>query len=480
MIRDQQKYFFPLQLLLDFTSTLIVYAVSAPLSFIFAGRQVPASPDFTILLPFAWGYYLNIAPLVFILPLLFLYLTNSYLYTGIKKMRWIIYSTGNASVITACFLLSLQMLYPAVSDARSFLTLFFPLSWLGFIINRLAIVRIVLQARNNSNLTKHLLLIGTDKDAKATAQLFEKNRDLGIKVTGFLTSSHDEVGTTIGSVPILGAVDDFADIIAGNVVDSVLFIGGITDITTIRTISLQCQTVGIDFGFSASVFSEKFTGITAEQLESLSAVFLKSLAYSPEKMFFKRFFDIAVAAALIVLFAPFWIIIPIWIRRTSPGPVFYSQERVGKHGRRFAMHKFRTMVVDADTMIDKVAHLNEMDGPVFKIKNDPRFTSIGQFLRQSSIDELPQLFNVLRGDMSLVGPRPPIMKEVLRYTPWQKKRLSVMPGITCLWQVTGRNEIKFDEWMQLDLQYIENWSLTLDFKILVRTITAVLLRRGAE
>jgi lipopolysaccharide/colanic/teichoic acid biosynthesis glycosyltransferase len=121
-----------------------------------------------------------------------------------------------------------------------------------------------------------------------------------------------------------------------------------------------------------------------------------------------------------------------------------------------------------------------MDGPVFKIKNDPRFTGIGQFLRTTSIDELPQLFNVLKGDMSLVGPRPPLMKEVAQYLPWQRKRLSVMPGITCLWQVTGRNEIKFDEWMQLDLQYIENWSLVLDCKILLRTATAVLSRRGAE
>jgi lipopolysaccharide/colanic/teichoic acid biosynthesis glycosyltransferase len=138
------------------------------------------------------------------------------------------------------------------------------------------------------------------------------------------------------------------------------------------------------------------------------------------------------------------------------------------------------MVVGADRMVDQVAGLNDMDGPVFKIKNDPRFTGIGRFLRTTSIDELPQLFNVLKGDMSLVGPRPPIMSEVVKYLPWQRKRLSVVPGITCLWQVTGRNEIKFDEWMQLDLQYIENWSLMLDFKILLQTVTAVLSRRGAE
>ena len=480
MIQGQKKYFFPLQLLLDFASTLIIYAVSAPLAFIVTGRHGAGFHDFTTLLPTAWGHYLHIAPLVVILPLLFFYLTNSYIYTGIKKMRWIIYSTGGASLITACSLLSLQMLYPAVADARSFIMPFFLLSWLSFIATRLIIVQIVFQARNNSNLIKHLLILGTDKHAKATAQLFEKNRNLGIKVTGFLTVNTDEVGSIIGSVPVLGSVDDFADIISRTVVDSVLFIGGITDITTIRTISLQCVADGIDFGFSASVFSQKFINITTEQIEGISAVFLQSVAHSPEKIFFKRVFDFTVSAVLIVMFAPFWIIIPILIRRTSPGPVLYAQERVGKRGRLFPMYKFRTMIVDADKMIDKVAHLNEMDGPVFKIKNDQCFTSIGQFLHQSSIDELPQLFNVLRGDMSLVGPRPPIMQEVLRYTPWQKKRLSVIPGITCLWQVTGRDEIKFDELMQLDLQYIENWSLMLDFKILIRSITAMLLRRSAE
>ena len=480
MIQEQQKYFFPLQLLLDFASTLVVYAVCAPLSFIITGRQLAASPDFTIPLPFAWGYYLNIAPLVLMLPLLFLFLTNSYRYTGIRKLRWIVHSTGNASVITACVLLSLQILYPAVSDARSFLTLFFPLSWLCFIMNRLVIAQLILQAGSNSNLTKHLLIIGTDKDAIAAAQLFEKNREFGIKMAGFLTANPDEVSSALGTAPVLGTVDDFADVITGNVVDSVLFIGGINDITAIRTISLQCEAVGIDFGFSASVFSEKFTGITAERIEGLSAVFLKSITHSPEKLFIKRLFDIAASAMLILLFVPFWVIIPIWIRRTSPGPVLYCQERVGKHGRLFSMYKFRTMVVGADAMLDKLAHLNEMDGPVFKIKKDPRFTSIGQFLRQTSIDELPQLFNVFKGDMSLVGPRPPVMSEVLCYAPWQKKRLSIIPGITCLWQVTGRNEIKFDEWMQLDLQYIEHWSLTLDLKILVKTIIAVLSRRGAE
>lgn len=480
MIQDQQKYFFPLQLLLDFLCALSAYLVCAPLALAISGDTSAADAgSATLQLSKSWKCYLSLAPLMLLLPPFFLYLTNSYTHTGIQKLRWIIQSTGNASMITACFILSISILYPVELDVRSFLMLFFPLSWLAFVGNRLLIVPIACQARSNSNLTKHLLIIGTDRQALAAAELFAKHRDWGIVVAGFL-SGEDQEPPCPAAEPVLGGIADLPDILTSTVVDGVLLISGVTDIGTIRNISVQCEMVGMDFGFSASAFSEKYARITAEQLDGLSAVFLKTFAHAPEKLFLKRIFDIAAAALLILLLAPFWIVIPVWIRRTSPGPALYAQERVGKRGRRFHMYKFRTMVVGADQMLDKLAHLNEMDGPVFKIKNDPRFTSIGQFLRSTSIDELPQLFNVLRGDMSLVGPRPPIMKEVVRYTPWQLRRLSVMPGITCLWQVTGRNEIKFDEWMQLDLQYIENWSLILDMKILIQTLTAVISRRGAE
>jgi lipopolysaccharide/colanic/teichoic acid biosynthesis glycosyltransferase len=158
----------------------------------------------------------------------------------------------------------------------------------------------------------------------------------------------------------------------------------------------------------------------------------------------------------------------------------FAQERVGKNGRRFKMWKFRSMIPDADRLKASPAHLNEMDGPVFKIREDPRVTKMGRFIRKTSIDELPQLFNVLLGNMSLVGPRPPVPGEVAQYGLWQKKRLSVKPGITCLWQISGRNEIKFDEWMRLDRQYIDNWSLRLDIMILIKTVGVVLSRKGAE
>jgi lipopolysaccharide/colanic/teichoic acid biosynthesis glycosyltransferase len=170
----------------------------------------------------------------------------------------------------------------------------------------------------------------------------------------------------------------------------------------------------------------------------------------------------------------------IAIKLTSPGPVFFVQERVGMNRRRFRLYKFRSMGVDADKQKTQLEHLNEMDGPVFKIKNDPRITPVGRFIRKMSIDELPQLFNVLVGSMSLVGPRPPVPSEVAQYEWLFQRRLSIKPGITCLWQVSGRNEVSFREWMDLDRHYVANWSLWLDLKILCRTVPVVLLGRGAS
>jgi lipopolysaccharide/colanic/teichoic acid biosynthesis glycosyltransferase len=170
----------------------------------------------------------------------------------------------------------------------------------------------------------------------------------------------------------------------------------------------------------------------------------------------------------------------IAIRLTSPGPVFFKQQRCGLNGRLFTMYKLRSMMDNAEQTRFELEALNEMDGPVFKSSRDPRRTAVGRFLRKFSIDELPQFYNVLRGDMSLVGPRPPLPQEVARYERWQRRRLSMKPGITCLWQVSGRNEINFQDWMKLDLTYIDNWSLLLDLKILLKTVPVVILGRGAR
>jgi exopolysaccharide biosynthesis polyprenyl glycosylphosphotransferase len=202
--------------------------------------------------------------------------------------------------------------------------------------------------------------------------------------------------------------------------------------------------------------------------------------YRPAQMAAKRLFDIVTAVVALWLLLPLFAVVVAAIRLTSRGPIFFKQVRVGLHGKPFHMLKFRSMVVDAEALQARLAAQNEMTGPVFKMKHDPRITRVGRFIRKYSIDELPQLVNVLRGDMSLVGPRPPLPSEVARYQAWQRRRLSVRPGLTCIWQVSGRNQISFEEWMYLDMRYIDNWSLSQDLQLIFRTVPVVLTGRGAS
>ncbi|MGD8413624.1 MAG: exopolysaccharide biosynthesis polyprenyl glycosylphosphotransferase [Candidatus Latescibacterota bacterium] len=200
---------------------------------------------------------------------------------------------------------------------------------------------------------------------------------------------------------------------------------------------------------------------------------------TPMYAFFKRVFDIVVGTAILILLIPILPLIALMIKLDSRGPVFFKQVRVGENGKLFKFYKFRSMVHRSDTEKDNLAQLNEQDGPVFKIRSDPRVTSVGRFLRRSSLDEIPQMFNVMKGDMSMVGPRPPLPEEVTNYQPWHMGRLAVKPGITCLWQISGRSHIGFNEWMRLDMEYLKTRSFKTDLLIFLKTIPAVIARKGA-
>jgi exopolysaccharide biosynthesis polyprenyl glycosylphosphotransferase len=216
------------------------------------------------------------------------------------------------------------------------------------------------------------------------------------------------------------------------------------------------------------------------ELDGTPMLTISSTPRDPVSLAVKRSLDIVVSTAALACLAPLMLACAGLVKATSRGPVLFRQDRVGQSGRIFTLLKFRSMYADAEARKKELEGLNEMSGPVFKMKNDPRVTPVGRWLRKFSLDELPQLWNVLVGDLSLVGPRPPTPDEVVRYERWQRRRLSVKPGVTCLWQVSGRNAIDFADWMKLDLTYIDNWSLKLDLKILLRTIPAVLFARGSR
>jgi exopolysaccharide biosynthesis polyprenyl glycosylphosphotransferase len=241
-----------------------------------------------------------------------------------------------------------------------------------------------------------------------------------------------------------------------------------------------CERFGIPFAMPAYMFRlERARPLSAHGIGD-GYIHYQSVQSKPTQMALKRAFDILSSGVALWLLSPLLLTVVALIKLTSRGPVLFRQVRVGMHGRPFRMLKFRTMVENAEALKATLAAQNEMDGPVFKMKKDPRITPIGRFLRKFSIDELPQLINVLRGDMSVVGPRPPVPNEVARYEPWQRRRLSVRPGLTCIWQVSGRNEISFEQWMYMDLQYIDNWSFSSDIALILKTFPVVLTGRGAS
>jgi exopolysaccharide biosynthesis polyprenyl glycosylphosphotransferase len=278
--------------------------------------------------------------------------------------------------------------------------------------------------------------------------------------------------------PRVGALDEAAEYIHHHTVDIVAILpDGMSHPQSMALFQL-CQTEGIETWLMPGYLGTALCPPMLDEIESMPIILFSSTTHSMVALFFKRLFDIIGSLFLIILFSPLLLIIAILVKATSPGPLIFTQERSTLRGRTFPMHKFRTMVQGAEKMLDELQSQNESTGPTFKIQNDPRVTRVGRFLRRYSLDELPQLFNVLVGQMSLVGPRPPIPAEVEKYEPWQRRRLSMRSGCTCLWQIGGRNALSFDEWMTLDLQYIDTWSLWLDFKILAKTLSAMIRGTG--
>jgi len=248
-----------------------------------------------------------------------------------------------------------------------------------------------------------------------------------------------------------------------------------------KQIFLMCEELGIRTRVAMNIFNNRVARMEVEELEGIPFLTFTTTPSNETQLALKRALDVGISLLLLLLALPVIVVAALAIKLTSPGQVVFKQKRIGLNGRMFTLYKFRTMIADAHARREEVAYLNEMNGPAFKAKIDPRVTPVGRWLRKFSLDELPQLWNVLKGDMSLVGPRPPIPEEVAFYHRWHRRRLSMKPGLTCLWQIQGRNEIAdFDRWMQLDLQYIDNWSPSLDFKILLRTIPAVLSGKGAS
>jgi exopolysaccharide biosynthesis polyprenyl glycosylphosphotransferase len=327
---------------------------------------------------------------------------------------------------------------------------------------------------------RNILLVGTGPRARNFMKLVQKHDEWGLKIIGLVDDEKDMLGKNICGNKVIGLLRDIPVILNRQVIDEVIFIVPRKWLSVIEESLLACEARGVKASIAADFFNMKIAQSMSTEIEGIPLLGFRTTVGEEWQLLLKRLFDIIFSAMGIVLGLPLFTAIAIAIKWLSPGEAAFKQVRIGLNGRKFVMYKFRTMVNGAEDKKREIASFNETNGPTFKMRNDPRITKFGNFLRRTSMDELPQLFNVLKGDMSIVGPRPPIPSEVKKYEVWQRRRLSMKPGLTCLWQANGRNNVDFDKWMRMDLEYIDNWSLGLDFKILLKTIPAVLFSIGAR
>jgi exopolysaccharide biosynthesis polyprenyl glycosylphosphotransferase len=311
----------------------------------------------------------------------------------------------------------------------------------------------------------HLVLVGSPLKTQALAGMLCRSTPFKLAIVAQLAEE-----SCRRELPAL---------LADQIVDEVIFSVEGSHLTGLEDVFLQCDEQGVRTRVAANFFPHVNSDITLDRVGGVPLLTFSAAPLDSLHLVFKRTFDVVVSLLALILLAPLFAVVAILIKLTSPGPVIFRQSRCGLNGRRFTMLKFRSMVREAAAMQSQVAHLNERE-VAFKIAGDPRITPLGRWLRRFSVDELPQLLNVLAGDMSIVGPRPPLPEEVKQYQPWQRRRLRMRPGLTCLWAVAGRDSIDFNAWMKMDISYIENWSLGLDWSIILKTIPQVIAGRGAH
>jgi exopolysaccharide biosynthesis polyprenyl glycosylphosphotransferase len=363
--------------------------------------------------------------------------------------------------------------------SRSLIVGFLVLNIIFLILLRVGIRIVARYARKKGYNFRNMVIVGDDKRAYEFARMVERTRGWGIKILGFVTLEPYQADEEIKkNYKLLGAIDDLKEIVLKEVVDEVVFLVTRKKLDELEDLFLFLEDVGINARVALNFFPNVIARTYISSLRGIPLLSFSTIPRDGLPLLLKAVMDRVISALLLALFSPVFLVAAVLIKVTSPGPIIWKQVRCGLNGRKFVMYKFRSMVADADEKKKFLTSLNEMNGPVFKIRDDPRITPIGRWLRKTSLDELPQLLNVLKGDMSLVGPRPALPEEVEQYERWQRRRLSMKPGLTCLWQVNGRNDVDFEHWMKMDLDYIDNWRLELDLKILLKTIPVVLSCKG--
>ncbi len=395
-------------------------------------------------------------------------------FTSLTREISIVFKTTVIGVLVffaAIFLLRFQYI------PRTYILIFTFTNFFCLTLEKIILFKVARIIHKKGKNRKKVLVVGTENKAIQFVEAFKKNMGWRLDIVGFLSNKDKEKGQTLLGEEIVGTFADFDEVIKKKVIDEVFVCVSDKDFATVKEILETCEREGIQVRLNSDFFGYLAKRVSLDYVCGLPIVSFYTVPNNEWKLIVKRVMDIFVSAFLLIVLSPVLLLFALLIKVSSKGPIFFKWKVVGVNRKPFRSWKFRTMVQNAEELQEKLTEKNEMKGPVFKMKNDPRITKVGRFLRKLSLDELPQLWSVLKGDMSLVGPRPPLQSEVLNFRSWHRRKLSVKPGMTCLWQVKGRNDISnFDDWAVLDMEYIDNWSIWLDLKILF--MTALVVVRG--
>lgn len=419
--------------------------------------------------------------LAFAIPYWCLSLYANGLYRSMRIRRYweVLWSATKAAIVTTLLLGTFIFLFKLTFMSRLFFLLFMGFAYILIVLEKTSIYLSSHYVRRQGLNTRRLLLVGTGRRAEEFIRKVDRHPEWGFELLGAIDDEPARGVRHVGRLNVIGTLEDIPDRFHRDAVDEVVFVVPRSRLNVLQGAIDDCETEGVTVTVAVDLFDTKLARSSVAELDGLPLLHFRTTHAKEWELLVKRIFDLTASGLGILFLSPLFLVMSIFIKITSKGPILFRQDRLGLAGRRFTLYKFRTMRQGAHAVLSDVPDLDSMTSPEFRAKKTQWITPVGRFMRKFSIDELPQLFNVFVGHMSIVGPRPTVPDEVDKYKDWHRRRFSMKPGLTCLWQVKGRNNIAFEDWMKLDLEYLDNWSLWLDLKILARTVPVVLFGIGA-